>query len=81
VPGSLSCALVDLRLLAGRYIVCATLLDASIRYPLAVESSHSRTCHIDACTDPDPVTNILIWAKQPVRLDAEWIAPHGDGGK
>jgi len=30
---------------------------------------------------PDPVTNILIWANQPVRLDAEWNAPHGDGGK
>jgi lipopolysaccharide transport system ATP-binding protein len=66
-------------LLAGRYILRATILDASTMYPLAVESSRSRECHIDVCTDPDPVTNMLIWANQLVRLDSEWDEPQEAG--
>ncbi len=66
-------------LLAGRYILRATILDASTMYPLAVESSRSRECHIDVSTDPDPVTNMLIWANQLVRLDSEWDEPQEAG--
>lgn len=77
--GILRCTLPALPLLAGRYIVRATILDASTMYPLAVESARSRECHVDVSTDPDPVTNMLIWANQLVRLDAEWDEPHGTG--
>ncbi len=75
--GMLRCILPDFPLLAGRYILRATILDASTMYPLAVESSRSRECHIDIGTDPDPVMNMLISANQLVRLDAEWDEPHG----
>lgn len=74
--GILRCTLPKFPLLAGRYIVRATILDAATMYPLAVESARSRECHVDVSTDPDPVSNMLIWAHQLVRLDSEWDEPH-----
>ncbi|CUS44115.1 MAG: ABC transporter ATP-binding protein [Pseudomonadota bacterium] len=73
--GILRCTLPDVPLLAGRYIVRATLLDATTHYPIALESSRSRECHIQVHTDPDPVLNLQIWANQLVRLDAQWDEP------
>jgi len=77
--GTLRCIVPQFPLLAGRYIVRATILDASTRYPLAIENSRSRECHVDVRTDPDPVANMLIWTNQLVRLDAEWDAPQQAG--
>ena len=77
--GELCCTLRDFPLLAGRYILRATLLDASTRYPLAVEAANNRECHVEVSTDPDPLTNLLIWTNQLVQLNVEWDTPQGTG--
>jgi ABC-type polysaccharide/polyol phosphate transport system ATPase subunit len=75
--GVLRCILPNLALLAGRYVVRASLLDAATMYPLAIDNASNRECHIDVRTDPDPILTMQAWVNQLVRLDAEWEGPHG----
>lgn len=70
--GELECCILQLPLVAGRYIVRAALIDPATKYPIALFGQEGPGLTLDVHPAADPEPRIVTQLSHLVRVDVDW---------